>query len=77
MWTPLMPSDPMPALVVKVLGMSCHHCKMAVEGAVKTLPGVTTAAVDLAAGTLAVEGEGIDRAAVAAAVEELGYRVER
>jgi copper chaperone len=66
----------MNGLVLKITGMSCHHCKNAVEGAAKAVPGVGSAVVDLTAGTLTVQGEGIDRAAVAAAVEELGYRVE-
>jgi copper chaperone CopZ len=63
-------------LVLKITGMSCHHCKMAVEQAAKAVPGVASASVDLNAGTLNVQGEGIDRAALAGAVEELGYRVE-
>jgi len=66
----------MNGLVLKITGMSCHHCKMAVEGAAKAVPGVKSAVVDLAAGTLTAQGEGIDRAVLAAAVEELGYRVE-
>jgi copper chaperone CopZ len=49
---------------------------MAVEQAAKAVPGVASASVDLNAGTLNVQGEGIDRAALAGAVEELGYRVE-
>ena len=63
-------------LVLKITGMSCHHCKNAVEVAAKAVPGVSSAVVDLTAGTLTVQGEGIDRAALGAAVEELGYRVE-
>lgn len=38
-----------------VEGMSCGHCKAAVEKAVSALPGVKVADVDLAAKTLAVE----------------------
>ena len=36
-------------------GMSCEHCKTAVENAVKSLRGVSKAEVDLAAGELTVE----------------------
>lgn len=32
--------------VLKVQGMSCNHCKMAVEKAVKNLPGVSAAEVE-------------------------------
>lgn len=38
-----------------VTGMSCNHCKNVVEKAVRGLPGVLAAEVDLAAGTLRVE----------------------
>jgi copper chaperone CopZ len=66
----------MTGLVLKITGMSCHHCKMAVEQAAKTVPGVNSAVVDLNAGALPVQGQGLGRAAVAAPVEELGYRVD-
>lgn len=38
-----------------VEGMSCQHCKNAVEKAVRGLPGVLSAEVDLASKTLKVE----------------------
>lgn len=38
-----------------VEGMSCGHCKAAVEKAVNALPGVKLADVDLATKTLVVE----------------------
>ena len=37
-----------------VEGMSCNHCKMAVEKEVKALPGMLAATVDLAKKTLSV-----------------------
>jgi copper ion binding protein len=40
---------------LKVIGMSCDHCKNAVEKAVRGLPGVLAAQVDLTAGTVRVE----------------------
>ncbi|WP_258358871.1 copper ion binding protein [Moorella sulfitireducens (nom. illeg.)] len=40
--------------VLQVEGMSCNHCKMSVEKALKGLAGVTAAAVDLAAKTARV-----------------------
>ncbi|MDT3700089.1 MAG: cation transporter [Thermincola sp.] len=42
-------------VVLSVEGMSCNHCKMAVEKALKTLDGVQDAAVDLAAKTVSVD----------------------
>lgn len=42
-------------VVLSVEGMSCNHCKMAVEKALKTLDGVQDATVDLAAKTVSVD----------------------
>ena len=60
-----------------VEGMSCNHCKMAVEKEVKALPGMLSATVDLAAKMLNVEyDEGkTTSAAIKAAVEEAGFSV--
>lgn len=41
--------------VIHVEGMSCNHCKMAVEKALKTIDGVQEAAVDLAAKTVSID----------------------
>lgn len=58
-------------------GMSCNHCKNAVENAVRSLPGIINAEVDLAAKLLKVEFDetksDIDQ--VRAAVEDVGYEV--
>jgi copper chaperone len=63
--------------IIHVEGMSCAHCKNAVEKAVRALPGVSVAEVDLAAKTLTVEfNDGTtDLAKIKAAVEEEGYTV--
>lgn len=59
-----------------VTGMTCAHCERAVREEVEALPDVTTANVDLASGRLVVAGAaGAD--AVAAAVHDAGYEVER
>ncbi|HWR29088.1 MAG TPA: cation transporter [Negativicutes bacterium] len=60
-----------------VEGMSCNHCKMAVEKEVKALPGMVSAIVDLAAKTLTVEydGEKTNPAAIKIAVEDAGFTV--
>ena len=60
-----------------VEGMSCNHCKMAVENEVKALPGMLSATVDLAAKTLKVEydGDKTTPEAIKAAVEEAGFTV--
>ena len=60
-----------------VEGMSCGHCKMAVEKEVKALPGMLSAAVDLSAKSLTVEydGDKTNPAAIRMAVEEAGFTV--
>lgn len=59
-----------------VSGMTCGHCVGAVEKAVGGLAGVSNVAVDLASGSVTVESDApLDRAAVAAAIDEAGYEL--
>lgn len=61
----------------QVEGMSCNHCKMAVETAVKKLPGMLLAEVDLTSKTLQVEYESEKTSSlqIRQAVEEAGFEV--
>ncbi len=59
-----------------VRGMSCSHCEHAVGTAIAQIPGVVTVAADATAGTVTVEcTRELDRAEVAAAVDEAGYEL--
>ncbi len=60
-----------------VEGMTCSHCVMSVREEVSEVPGVERVDVDLDSGRLTVGGEGVDDAAVRAAVAEAGYEVAR
>ena len=60
-----------------ISGMTCSHCAASVQRALAECEGVETAAVDLAAGVATVSGEHYDPGALARAVEQIGYRVER
>jgi len=60
--------------VLKIEGMTCMHCKMAVERALKNVPGVISAQVDLAKKEAVVAGSA-ERAAMVKAVDEAGYKV--
>lgn len=62
------------SVTLKVEGMSCGHCKMSVEKAVKSVAGVTGAEVDLGAKQVNVTGS-FDKDAVAKAIENAGYEV--
>jgi copper chaperone CopZ len=57
-----------------VPGISCGHCKHAIEGELTPLDGVESALVDIDAKTVTVVGE-ITEADVRAAVDEAGYEV--
>ncbi|HBV97634.1 MAG: hypothetical protein JL50_03675 [Peptococcaceae bacterium BICA1-7] len=62
---------------LKVQGMSCNHCKMAVEKALKNTAGVTGAEVDLAAGSVRVTYDpgAVDHGKIIAAIDQAGYKV--
>ncbi len=60
--------------VYDVPGISCGHCKAAIEGAVAEVAGVASVVVDVDAKTVRVDGG--DDAAVRAAIDEAGYDVE-
>jgi len=61
----------------RVEGMSCGHCKAAVEGGLKELPGVERANADVAGGTVEVSFDGsmVDTGDLEEAIEEAGYTV--
>ncbi len=59
-----------------VNGMTCDHCTSAVTAEVGRVPGVDEVAVDLASGRVTVVAETpVDRADIAAAVDEAGYQL--
>jgi len=60
-------------LTLRVPGMSCDHCRRAIEGEVGQVPGVTAVEVDLAAKVVTVRGNAPDEGAVRAAIDEAGY----
>lgn len=60
--------------IYSVPGISCGHCKQAIETEVSKVVGVDTVRVDVVAKTVAVEGKASDEA-VRAAIDEAGYDV--
>jgi copper chaperone CopZ len=57
-----------------VTGMTCGHCEQSVQEEVGELGGVLEVTADHTTGQVTVtSAEPLDRAAVAAAVEEAGY----
>ena len=57
-----------------VPGISCDHCKHAIEGEVAKVAGVDRVEVDVPTKAVRVEGEAPDTA-VRAAIDEAGYEV--
>jgi len=58
----------------QVTGMSCGHCVGAVTQAVKAIDPQADVKIDLASGKVDVQSQQ-DRAAIAQAIEEEGYKV--
>ncbi|MBI5104089.1 MAG: heavy-metal-associated domain-containing protein [Solirubrobacterales bacterium] len=58
-----------------VPGISCGHCRAAITAEVEKLAGVSSVDVDLDAKRVTVTGDGLDDAAVRAAIDEAGYDV--
>ena len=55
-------------------GMTCDHCRHAVTTQICAVPGVDSVDVELASGTVTVTANAaVDRADIAAAVDEAGY----
>ena len=60
-------------LTYLVSGMSCEHCRIAVTDEVGKVDGVAAVSVDLESKLVQVRGDGVDDAAVVAAIDEAGY----
>ena len=56
-----------------VTGMSCGHCKAAVEQDVGQVPGVEAVDANVDTTLVVVRGEGFEDGAVRAAIDEAGY----
>ncbi len=61
--------------ILKVEGMSCNHCVMAVKRALTGLDGVGTVEVDLESGKVTVVGEALADEAMKEAIDDAGYEV--
>ena len=66
----------MTEVTLSVPDISCHHCKMAIEGAVGSLAGVNRAVVDVPAKAVSLSFDApatLDQ--IVAAIEAQGYSV--
>ncbi len=61
---------------IKIKGMSCQHCVMAVTKALNAVDGVKDVKVDLKSGVATyTEAKAVDPMVVAAAIKMAGYEV--
>lgn len=60
--------------IYDVPGISCGHCKAAIEGEVAGVSGVDSVTVDIDTKKVTVLGEA-DDSAIRAAIDEAGYEV--
>jgi copper chaperone len=67
-------TSPMRRHVFEVPGISCGHCKQAIESEVADVPGVARVAVDVERKLVEVEGSA-GQPEVVAAIVEAGYEV--
>jgi copper chaperone CopZ len=65
----------MSELTFHVPGMTCGHCEAAVKGEVGKVTGVHAVTVDLAGKVVTVDGDGLDRDSIVAAIDEAGFEV--
>ena len=63
-------------IIYTVRGMSCGHCKAAVEDEVGRVPGVESVTADLDSKLVVVRGDGLEDGALRAAIDEAGYDPE-
>jgi copper chaperone len=63
-------------LIYIVPGVSCEHCRVSITREVGAVAGVDSVLVDLDQKIVAVRGEGVDDAAVRAAIDEAGYDLD-
>lgn len=68
-------APPQGKILIEIEGMTCASCVGRVERALRAVPGVTAAAVNLATERAEVTGPALDRAALVRAIEEAGYDV--
>ncbi len=60
--------------ILRIEGMSCGHCKIAVEKALRNIQGVATVTVDLEKKQAKIAGN-VNREVLVQAIEEVGYSV--
>jgi copper chaperone len=68
----------MSTMTLSIPDISCAHCKMSIEGAVRPLEGVDSVEVHIEAKTVDVtwDDASLELAAIVDAIEDQGYEVD-
>lgn len=61
--------------IIKIEGMSCQHCVMQVNKALKTLNGIGKSEVDIGTATVHYDETQVKKEDIVAAIEAAGYKV--
>ncbi len=62
---------------VKIEGMSCQHCVMAVKKALGVVPGVVASDVQIGSATVQYDDAKTQQKDIEAAIEKAGYKVTK
>ena len=63
--------------ILKIEGMSCQHCVMAVKKALGTIPGVESSDVEIGEAVVKYDEAQTKRSDLEEAVEKAGYSIKR
>ncbi len=66
----------MQKLDLKVANVKCGGCASTIQEGLVTMPGIESVDVDIASGTVSINGTEIDTAAIQRKLGELGYPVQ-
>ena len=67
-------NETMNVRIFHVMGMNCNHCRAAAEKALSSVPGVTSASVDLASKEARIEGNATEEQ-LKAAIDGVGFKL--
>jgi copper chaperone len=62
---------------IKIEGMSCQHCVMAVKKAITGLKGIDQADVNIGNATVKYDESNVKKEEIEAAIEKTGFKVSR
>ncbi len=65
----------MTEITLKIEGMTCQHCVMAVKKAVDGISGVSSSDVEVGSAKVTYDESGTDRESIVSAIQTAGYKI--